>query len=188
MGCLLLWCILERAIIFPLRLHFTRQINQALIQQPLLVSGWEPLVPGTEKTDQTKCQLSPGLPHVIAAHGPAETLSCARRDEVTGNYQFLSPDIFFFLLQSYGFLFSVLHWGYFSPDVALAEKSFTAQQWPCLPMTFPILITHKLFLNLGGKNKWKWMILQKSKMKTALKLRRRLWLPALPCNCPTGKV
>ena len=42
MGCLLPWCILKRAIIFPLRLHFTRQINQLLTQQPLLVSAWAP--------------------------------------------------------------------------------------------------------------------------------------------------
>lgn len=154
MGCLLPWCILERAIIFPLRLHFTRQINQALVQQPFPVSGWESLVQGSKKIDQIKCQVSPGLPHDITAHGPAE-ISPVQEDEMRLLEVTSISLLIFFLFQSFDFLFSVLHWSCFSPDGALAEKSSTAQQCPHLPLTFPILITNKLFLNLEKKKKKK---------------------------------
>lgn len=60
MGCLLPWRILKRAIIFPLRLHFTRQTYQPLVQQPLPVSDWSPCA--RDGANRPKRQPSPGLP------------------------------------------------------------------------------------------------------------------------------
>lgn len=142
MGCLLPWCILKRAIIFPpLRLHFTRQINQPLVQQPFLVSDWA-FCPRDRANRLNKatafsraawwCDRSRTSWNVLLRE--VEKMKYGL-PAITS----ISAAIFFFLLfQSSDFplLFSILHWSCFSPDGSLAEKGSAAWQCPCLLLSW----------------------------------------------------
>lgn len=136
MGCLLPWCILKRAIIFPLRLHFTRQINQPLVQQPFLVSDWA-LCPRDWANRLNKatafsraawwCDRSRTSWNVLLRE--VEKMKYGL-PAITS----ISAAIFFFSFSNLltFLLFSILHWSCFSPDGSLAEKGSTARQCPCL--------------------------------------------------------
>ena len=140
MGCLPPWCILKRAVIFPLRLHFTRQINQLHVQQPFLLTDWAPCSRDWENRPNKATAFS----RAAWWHDRSWTSWNVLLHKVEKmRYGLLaitsiSIMIFFFLFQSSDFplLFSILYWSCFSSDGALAEKGSTAWQCPCLPLSW----------------------------------------------------